>query len=217
MKKLALALACLAALPGAAPAQTQDADFAAQLAQAHDQLVAQQKHSRNFFQKIIPASTKLKLKRRLVVETNLGFTVSRFMVSSEFEPGTEAQARENDLAAQGFSVGGSRYIGYALKREDAGSGRSGFAAGKYANKSGGYIYGNALPWGQQTFGGPGIAAFEFLPMDPNSAFIQDNGTAMLPRDPSDPKSELVETKIAATVYDEGVHQALVVEVAYDEL
>lgn len=216
MKKLALSLSCLTALAALAPAQSTDAQFAMELAASRETVMARKKVSRGFFGKIIPGSTKLKMKRPLIVETNLGFTVSRMLVSSEFEPGSETIARQDREAAQGFPRG-SRYIGYALKVQDLGSGRAGFMAGKYENKSQGHIYGRFFPWGRETYGGPGIVAFEFLPMGPNSAFIQDNGTREFRLDPKDPNSPMVEKRIAPTVYDEGVRQALVVEIAHDDL
>lgn len=216
MKNLVLISALLTAMPAFAAEDASDAGFAAELARVRESVIAKRKASRGVFKKFIPGSSKLKLKKNLIVETNLGVSISRMLVSSEFEPGSVALARQEREASQGYSRG-SRYIGFALKAQDLGSGRTGFAAGKYENKSQGYIYGRTLAWGRETYGGPGIVAFEFLGMNPNAAFMQDNGTREFPVDPKNPNGPKEERRIAPTFYDEGMRESMVVEAAYDEL
>lgn len=211
------ALLCAGVLPAVpACAQLTDAEFASELKVVRESAASTKKASRPFLRKILPGSSTLKLGKNLVVETNADYTVSRMLVSSEFKWGSEVLQEDEEEGRRGQRMG-SRYIGYALAAEAIPGGRSGFAAGRYDNKAGGYIVGRVLPFGRKTYGGPGIVAFEILALGPHEAMIGMNEPVELPEDPKDPNSRKVMNPVAPTFYDGGASRALVVEVAHDSL
>lgn len=144
-----------------------------------------------------PGGKPFEVVREIALRSNRSYALRRLLISSESRKGSEILRREASERARGSDGTGSRYIGWTFPIETLPGGAVGIKPAVQRDKSDGGMKGS--------YRGPGVAAFEFMAAGAHDAFTRENP----PMEKDKP--------VRPTDYDAGVHRALVVEIAFDEL